>query len=542
MAGVAQHATRRGARMRAVLDQHFAVNDRAVHAIRERVFALLGYELVEGAVGQTAIREVNLRCKLDLPEGEVVTVLGPSGSGKSTLLSLVGGLSRPTSGTVLVDSIDLGALGPNRLSDFRREYLGFVFQSFYLVPYLTALENVVLPLTVQPGMNGKARSAALEALGLWARLEPRAVYGDNVRGALRIAESGNADLALVARSLVGDGGNAGGNAIVPNLFFAMDLSRAWSIGLGINVPFGLKTEYDSDWIGRFQGIESEVKTLNINPSVSFKVSDRVSAGFGVSYQRAEIDLLSAVNYSGIAFALVGAGVEGRNTVSVDGEANAMPLEGIVARNGHVVIHLGRDIRHHRRITIDAVRVRVDPNRLSQIGIGLEEVRAALGRVNANKPKGELSAGETLGLLGNSAMQVASAAAEKPRVGDVLDERVMEGKGGLAVLARSIEKARGHELGGDRRRIRELCYRLEQREPDAAPDHRRRLEETRGRAVEQVDARGQDTLDRRRDRALVPAGSNSPSSVVPLEGPAVLERSNQLLDEQRVSCAAARDEG
>jgi long-chain fatty acid transport protein len=109
----------------------------------------------------------------------------------------------------------------------------------------------------------------------------------------------------------------------------MSLSPAWSIGVGVNVPFGLKTEYDSDWIGRFQGIESEVQTLNINPSVSFKLSERASVGFGISYQRAEIDLLSAVNYSGIAFgaggaglltAVGGPGVEGRNTVNVDGEA------------------------------------------------------------------------------------------------------------------------------------------------------------------------------------------------------------------------------
>jgi putative ABC transport system ATP-binding protein len=63
-----------------------------------------------------------------------------------------------------VDGIDLGTLGPNKLSDFRREYLGFVFQSFYLVPYLTALENVMLPLTVQPGMNGTAGAAAQDAL------------------------------------------------------------------------------------------------------------------------------------------------------------------------------------------------------------------------------------------------------------------------------------------------------------------------------------------------------------------------------------------
>jgi putative ABC transport system ATP-binding protein len=101
---------------------------------------------------------------LGIESGEFVAVMGPSGSGKSTLLSIVGGLSHPTSGVITVDGIDLGSLGPNKLSDFRREYLGFVFQSFYLVPYLTALENVMLPLTVQPGLNGTARSKSLEAL------------------------------------------------------------------------------------------------------------------------------------------------------------------------------------------------------------------------------------------------------------------------------------------------------------------------------------------------------------------------------------------
>ncbi len=107
-----------------------------------------------------ALRDVTL----SIDSGEFVAIMGPSGSGKSTLLSIIGGLSRATSGSVVVDGIDLGGLGPNRLSDFRREYLGFVFQSFYLVPYLTAMENVLLPLAIQPGMNGRASEAAREAL------------------------------------------------------------------------------------------------------------------------------------------------------------------------------------------------------------------------------------------------------------------------------------------------------------------------------------------------------------------------------------------
>lgn len=126
-----------------------------------------------------------------------------------------------------------------------------------------------------------------------------------------------------------DGGDAGDATLVPNVFFVMDLNPAWSFGVGINVPFGLATKYDSNFVGRFQGLESEVMTINVNPSVSYKLSEGASVGFGISYQHGEIDLLQAVNYSGIAFAAGGAGllgaiggpgVEGRNTTGLDGDA------------------------------------------------------------------------------------------------------------------------------------------------------------------------------------------------------------------------------
>ncbi len=109
---------------------------------------------------------------LTVPEGTFLGVMGQSGSGKSTLLSIVGGLARPSSGTVVVDGIDLYALPGERLADFRREYLGFVFQSFNLLPYLTALENVALPLAVKrmPTAEKRARAAgALEHVGLAGR-------------------------------------------------------------------------------------------------------------------------------------------------------------------------------------------------------------------------------------------------------------------------------------------------------------------------------------------------------------------------------------
>jgi len=85
---------------------------------------------------------------LEIEQGEFVAVMGPSGSGKSSLLSVLGGLSHPTKGKVIVDNFDVYALDVEKRADFRREYLGFVFQSFQLIPYLTIIENVMLPLVV----------------------------------------------------------------------------------------------------------------------------------------------------------------------------------------------------------------------------------------------------------------------------------------------------------------------------------------------------------------------------------------------------------
>ncbi len=109
---------------------------------------------------------------LVVPEGTFLGVMGQSGSGKSTVLAMLGGLTHPSSGTVTVDDIDLYALPGEKLADFRREYLGFVFQAFNLVPYLTALENVTLPLAVKkmPAAKKRARAlAVLERVGLAGR-------------------------------------------------------------------------------------------------------------------------------------------------------------------------------------------------------------------------------------------------------------------------------------------------------------------------------------------------------------------------------------
>ena len=106
---------------------------------------------------------------LNIERGEFISVMGPSGSGKSTLLTILGGLNHPTKGEVTVDEIPIYKLSLEKLADFRREYLGFIFQSFQLIPYLTVIENVMLPLSITERSNReqvKMSEAILERIGL----------------------------------------------------------------------------------------------------------------------------------------------------------------------------------------------------------------------------------------------------------------------------------------------------------------------------------------------------------------------------------------
>ncbi len=126
------------------------------------------------------------------------------------------------------------------------------------------------------------------------------IQGMQAVGALHLIKP-NADfnnegsLPGTGRPLGGEGGNAGDLAFVPNMYFKMDINDNVKLGLGINAPFGLKTEYDKGWLGRFQGIKSDLKTININPALAFKVNDQLSLGFGVSAMYAKAELTSAVN-------------------------------------------------------------------------------------------------------------------------------------------------------------------------------------------------------------------------------------------------------
>lgn len=126
------------------------------------------------------------------------------------------------------------------------------------------------------------------------------VEGTQVVGALHLinpnAEFNNkGSVGGAGRPLGGEGPDAGDLAFVPNFYYKRDLTDNVKFGLGLNAPFGLKTEYDDKWMGRFQADKSEVKTININPSIAFKVNDQLSLGLGVSAMRAEATLTRSVN-------------------------------------------------------------------------------------------------------------------------------------------------------------------------------------------------------------------------------------------------------
>jgi putative ABC transport system ATP-binding protein len=134
---------------------------------------------------------------LDVPEGEFMALMGPSGSGKTTLLNLIAGIDRPTSGRVVVGGADLGALGEGALAKWRSRQVGFIFQFYNLIPVLTAVENVALPLTLTRLSRKERRERALTALKVVG-------LADRARHYPRQLSGGQEQRVAIARAIVAD--------------------------------------------------------------------------------------------------------------------------------------------------------------------------------------------------------------------------------------------------------------------------------------------------------------------------------------------------
>ncbi|MCV2882798.1 ABC transporter ATP-binding protein [Actibacterium sp. XHP0104] len=162
---------------------------------------------------------------LDVAQGQSVGLIGPSGSGKSSLLMLMGGLERATGGQVRALGHDLGALGEDALARFRRRHMGVVFQSFHLIPTMTALENVATPLELAGARDAFDRAAEeLRAVGLGARMDhypSQMSGGEQQRVALARAAAPRPDI-LLADEPTGNLDGANGEAIIEMLFGLRD--------------------------------------------------------------------------------------------------------------------------------------------------------------------------------------------------------------------------------------------------------------------------------------------------------------------------------
>lgn len=137
--------------------------------------------------------------------------------------------------------------------------------------------------------------------------------------------------AALGQPLGHGGGDAGDWNAVPAAYFALPLNDRFAVGMGVNVPFGLKLEYDDGWMGRFQALDSEIKTYNFNPSLSWRLNERLSLGVGVNYQRIQAELTNSVNYT----AVVAQGLQG---LVAAGQLPASAVPGLILANGGLEGH------------------------------------------------------------------------------------------------------------------------------------------------------------------------------------------------------------
>ena len=171
-------------------------------------------------------------------------------------------------------------------------------------------------------------------------IQPSAKFSDS--GSVRSGTGIPIGTAL--RPLGGTGGEAGSLAYVPNLYFAMDLAPRWKAGIGLNAPFGQKTNYAPDWMGRFQALKSDIKTMNINPTISYKASDMVSVGIGANYQRIDAEFSQAVNYVAAVAAVSGAVAAAIPAANAEGTSTLKGNDGAWGWNAGMMFQLSPQTR------------------------------------------------------------------------------------------------------------------------------------------------------------------------------------------------------
>ena len=155
---------------------------------------------------------------MDVDEGEYIAIMGPSGSGKTTLMNLLGCLDVPTSGTYMLEDRDIGSLSDDDLADIRNQSIGFVFQNFHLLPKMTALDNVALPLLYR-GVSLKERRTRAEAALTLVGLEDRMNFYPNQ------LSGGQQQRVAIARAIVGG----------PKLLLADEPTGALDTASGIQI-------------------------------------------------------------------------------------------------------------------------------------------------------------------------------------------------------------------------------------------------------------------------------------------------------------------
>ncbi len=138
-------------------------------------------------------------------------------------------------------------------------------------------------------------------------------------------------LAALGQPLGHEGGNAGGWNFVPAGYVSTRLNDKLAVGLGVNAPFGLKLEYSDGWIGRFQALKSEIRTINVNPTIAYRINDVVSIGVGVSYQKLQAELTNSVNYSAVV-------AQGLQQLALTGAIAPADVPALIAANAGLEGH------------------------------------------------------------------------------------------------------------------------------------------------------------------------------------------------------------